>query len=243
MQALSPIGAATRQASVLIIEDAPEFRQILESILTGEGYLVHTSEDGASGVDTAKTIDPDVIVLDLGLPGIDGIEVCRRLRTFTNAYVIMLTARDEEVDRLVGLAVGADDYMTKPFSPRELVARIQVLMRRPRMPQLVERDTEPHIRSFGALRIDTLAREVHVDDEELGLTKIEFDLLDTLSGRPNMAFSRQLLLESVWGPMWVGDDHVVDVHIANLRKKIDAQGVRYIKTVRGIGYRLDRQGG
>ncbi len=224
-------------ASVLVVEDAPEFRQMLEAVLAREGYEVVVAPDGEQGLELAEEAEPTVVVLDLGLPGIDGIEVCRRLRTFSDAYVVMLTARDEEVDRLVGLAVGADDYMVKPFSPRELVARIQAMLRRPRSVGTGPADGDR--REVGDLRVDLLAREVHVGDAEVSPTRIEFDLLAALIGRPDMVFSRQMLLEQVWGPTWVGDDHVVDVHIANLRRKIDLDGRSHIKTVRGVGYRLD----
>ncbi len=194
--------------------------------------------DGIVALERAREINPDVIILDVGLPGMDGVSVCRELRTFTDAYVIMLTARDEEVDRLVGLAVGADDYMTKPFSARELVARVQTVLRRPRAAsaQTTTVATDGAI-ELGDVRLDRLAREVLVDGESVELTKIEFDLLETLISRPEMVFSRQLLLESVWGDDWYGDDHMISVHVANLRKKLDRRGTKHIKTVRGIGYR------
>ncbi len=176
-------------------------------------------------------------MLDLVLPGIDGLEMCRQLRTFSNAYVIMVTAKAEEVDKLVGLAVGADDYLTKPFSPRELAARIGVLLRRPRHDATAAAASSA-TREIGDLRIDLDAREVSVEETDVSLTRIEFDLLAALSSKPQMVFSRGLLLETVWGPSWFGDDHVVDVHLANLRKKIDRNGVKHIKTVRGVGYRM-----
>ena len=236
MALMSSPGRAAARTTVLVVEDAPEFRQLLDGVLPREEFDVSFAEDGESALEIAAATDPTVVVLDLGLPGIDGVEVCRRLRTFSDAYVIMLTARDDEVDRLVGLAIGADDYMTKPFSGRELVARIQVLLRRPRSAASADPDADR--RRCGDLEIDLLAREVHLDGTEIPLTKIEFDLLATLTGRPQMVFSRQILLEQVWGTNWVGDDHVVDVHIANLRRKIDRGGRSHIKTVRGVGYRL-----
>lgn len=224
--------------SVLVVEDAPEFRQLLDAVLVGEGYDVSVAADGQSALDTARTVDPDVVVLDLGLPDIDGLDVCRRLREFTDAYILMLTARDDEVDRLLGLTTGADDYMTKPFSPRELVARIQVLMRRPRTgaPPAAAPATSGIV--VDDIRIDADSREVEVGGDPVDLTRIEFDLLHTLCERPTMVYGRQLLLERVWGEDWYSDHHVVDVHIANLRKKIDANGTRHIKTVRGVGYRM-----
>ena len=225
--------------SVVVVEDAPEFRQILEAALEREGYDVTFAVTGEEALEIAREVDPTVVVLDIMLPGIDGVEVCRRFRTFSDAYVVMVTTRDEEVDRLVGLAVGADDYVTKPFSPRELVARIQAMLRRPRggAAAPVGADTGDQ-RVFGDLTLDPLAREVSVGGVEVSLTKIEFDLLTTLSGRPEMVFSREMLLEQVWGHDWLGDGHVVDVHIANLRRKIDLDGRAHIKTVRGVGYRF-----
>lgn len=189
---------------------------------------------GEEGLELLKAFRPEVVVLDVVLPGIDGVEVCRRIRQTSDAYVIMLTARAEEVDKLVGLAVGADDYITKPFSPRELVARIAAMMRRPRSGVEVGKE----VRRFGRLSINSQLREVRWDDEEIPLTKIEFDLLDQISSRSEMVHARQLLLDSVWGTDFVGDDHVVDVHIANLRRKIDRDGVHHLKTIRGVGYRM-----
>src|SRR5262245_3852682 len=221
---------------VLVVEDAPEFLAMLVPLLEGEGYQVRTAADGNTAVDMARSFAPDVIVLDLTLPGKDGLDVCREVRGFSDAYVIMLTARTEEVDRVVGLEVGADDYVTKPFSPRELVARVRAMLRRPR----TATGTTSGTRDFGKLSIDTAGREVKVDGELVKLTKIEFDLLATLSSRPEMVFSRDLLREQVWGPDWFGDDHVVDVHIANLRRKIDAAGCPgFLRTVRGVGYRME----
>jgi DNA-binding response OmpR family regulator len=230
---------STQKTTVLVVEDAPEFRQMVEAIFEREeAYVVESCADGIVALERAREINPDVIILDVGLPGMDGVSVCRELRTFTDAYVIMLTARDEEVDRLVGLAVGADDYMTKPFSARELVARVQTVLRRPRAASAPTTTvaTDSAI-ELGDVRLDRLAREVLVDGESVELTKIEFDLLETLISRPEMVFSRQLLLESVWGDDWYGDDHMISVHVANLRKKLDRRGTKHIKTVRGIGYR------
>jgi DNA-binding response OmpR family regulator len=163
--------------------------------------------------------------------------VCRRLRTFTDAYVVMLTGRQEEIDKLIGLSVGADDYVTKPFSPRELVARIRAMLRRPRAAR-----AGAGVRlTLGDLVIDTGAREVHVDGREVELTRIEFDLLSAMAERPRVALTREQLLQLVWGPGWFGDDHVVDVHVSKLRQKLgdDPSAPRYVKTVRGVGYRLE----
>jgi len=179
-------------------------------------------------------MDPVVIILDLVLPDVDGMDLCAEFRKFTDAYIIMVTSRSDEVDKLVGLAAGADDYITKPFSNRELVARVGVLLRRPRTLGA----GESAIRDFGDLVVDVDAREVSVDGEPVDLTKIEFDILDALTIDAKVVRSRESLLEHVWGPNWVGDTHVIDVHLANLRKKIDRNGTKHIKTIRGVGYRF-----
>jgi DNA-binding response OmpR family regulator len=165
--------------------------------------------------------------------------VCRQLRTFSDAYVIMLTARSEEVDKLIGLSVGADDYLTKPFSPRELVARVKVMLRRPRTGTAGTAAGEG-VRRFGALAVDPQSREVHLDGVPVELTRTEFDILDTLSARPRLAFTRAQLIEAVWGGGWVGDEHLVDVHIGHIRRKLDDDPAnpRYVLTVRGVGYRM-----
>lgn len=233
----------TRSNRVLIVDDAPEMVQIIEATLGDDLYELMTATTGLDALVAARSFDPDVVILDVGLPGMDGIEVCRELRSFTDAYIIMLTGRSDEIDRLVGLSVGADDYMTKPFSIRELALRVQVLLRRPRGGLRTEPDdtgaaTEEIV--VGQLRINLPAWEVRRGNELIPLTKIEFDLLATLAQRPEMVYSRQLLVETVWGDDWYGDDHMVSVHVANLRKKIDVDGeVSHIRTIRGVGYRLN----
>ena len=226
----------------MVVEDEVALAGVLGSYLEREGFEVHLCYDGPAAVGLAREVDPDVVVLDLGLPGLDGIEVCRQLRTFSDAYVVMLTARDDEVDKLIGLSVGADDYMTKPFSPRELVARVHALLRRPRHTRSLGAtpDDGPVLRRFGALSIDLLGREVWLEGEPVSLTRIEFDLLAALSERPKMAFSRRQLIDQVWGPTWVGDEHLVDVHIGHLRYKLtdEAATSKFVRTVRGIGYRM-----
>jgi Response regulators consisting of a CheY-like receiver domain and a winged-helix DNA-binding domain len=220
------------------VDDEPSLIRVVAGYLENEGFVVTTAADGEQALAAARSDPPDVVVLDLMLPGIDGIEVCRQLRTFTDAYVIMLTARSDEVDTLIGLSVGADDYMTKPFSPRELTARIRGLLRRPRMN--APAGTDPQVRTIGDLRLDTQSREVQVGPNPVELTRIEFDLLDALTERPNLAYTRHQLIERVWGPGWVGDDHLVDIHIAHIRAKLgdDLATPRFVLTVRGVGYRM-----
>jgi DNA-binding response OmpR family regulator len=219
----------------LVVDDEPPLVRLVSAYLEREGFSVSTAADGEEALRLARERQPDVVVLDLMLPGIDGIEVCRRIRTFSDAYIVMLTARAEEVDRIVGLSTGADDYVTKPFSPGELVARIRAMLRRPRGAQAAA-----EARRLGDLTIDPLAREVTRDGRPIALTRLEFDLLDALSERPNVALTRGQLLERVWGPTWFGDEHVVDVHVANLRRKLDDDpgAPRYVLTLRGVGYRL-----
>ncbi len=230
----SPV-AGSRLIDVLVVDDTPECQELLAAAVRHDGYRVHVAGTGTEALDLLDEVEPDVVLLDLILPGMDGLEVCRRIRAVSDVYIIMVTAKATELDKVVGLAVGADDYLTKPFSAAELVARIGAMLRRPRLgvPLL-----ESTARRFDALTIDPAAREVRFDGVDVGLTRIEFELLATLTERPRTVFSRPMLIEAVWGPNWVGDDHLVDVHIANLRKKIDRSGVRHIKTIRGIGYRM-----
>lgn len=225
---------------VLVVDDEESLAKVVASYLQRDGHEVVCAFDGPAALDAARRDRPDVVVLDLGLPGLDGVEVCRQLRTFSDCYVVMLTARSDEVDKLVGLGVGADDYLTKPFSPRELVARVRVMLRRPRTGPAVGQVGDEPPRVFGPLRVDVTAREVHVDGVPADLTRTEFDLLGVLSARPRMAFSRRQLIEAVWGEGWVGDEHLVDVHVGHLRRKLgdDPAAPRFIRTVRGVGYRM-----
>jgi DNA-binding response OmpR family regulator len=221
----------------LVVDDEPPLVKVVSRYLEREGFQVATAGDGERAVALAHEFEPDVIVLDLMLPGIDGIEACRQIRTFSDAYIVMLTARVEEIDRIVGLSTGADDYVTKPFSPGELTARVRAMLRRPRGGRA---QPAAGTRRFGDLEIDPRAREVRVAGQPVELTKIEFDLLDALSADPRVVFSRERLLERVWGGEWFGDDHVVDVHIGNLRAKLsdDPRHPRYVRTIRGVGYRM-----
>jgi len=222
---------------VVVVDDEVPLVQLVTRYLEREGYRVYPAHEGHQALEVIERVEPDVIVLDLMLPGVDGLEIARQVRTFSDAYILMLTAKADEVDRIVGLSVGADDYLTKPFSPRELVARVQAMLRRPR----VDRDEPPTgVRRFGGLEIDSGAREVHVDEELVDLTRIEFDLLDTLSREPRVVFSLEQLLDRVWGSSEYRDGHVVAVHVANLRGKLgdDPDDARYVRTVRGVGYRM-----
>ena len=216
---------------ILIVDDEPPIQDLVRGYLEREGYDTQSAADGPTAIALARDGPFDVIVLDVMLPGLDGIEVCRQVRTFSDAYVLMLTARSEEMDKLVGLAVGADDYLTKPFSPRELVARVKALLRRPRSVAVAQPIT--------GLVVDPARRRVTLDGQELDLTRTEFDLLAVLVRDPGVVVQRAALLEAVWGPDY-DDDHLIDVHIANLRRKLGdrADAPRFIETVRGVGYRI-----
>jgi DNA-binding response OmpR family regulator len=223
---------------VLVVDDERNLVNLLRGYLEREGFEVYEALDGVTALEVARRIDPELVVLDWMLPGIDGTRVLSELRRFSDAYVIMLTARSEEVDKIVGLSAGADDYLTKPFSPGELMARIRAMLRRPRGGAGgAEAPLE-----FGDLVVDPGRREVRLRGEEVGLTALEFDLLCALASRPGLVFTRGQLLERVWGESYFGGDHVVDVHVANLRKKIedDPSNPRYVQTVRGVGYRFVR---
>jgi two-component system alkaline phosphatase synthesis response regulator PhoP len=216
---------------ILVVDDEPGILKLVTSYLKKEGYQVYTATDGPGALKAARAFKPDLIVLDIMLPGMDGIEVLTRLRRESDVYVIMLTAKTEETDRVVGLTVGADDYVTKPFSPRELVARVKAALRRIRSAA----QPENGVLAFRRIRIDAGARRVWVDEQEVELTATEFDLLLALAGQPGMVFSRERLLEKVWGHDYFGEIRVVDVHIGHLRQKI---GREFIATVRGVGYRF-----
>ena len=217
------------QVRILVVDDEPPMVELVRGYLAREGWTVLTANDGNEALEVVRTAHPDLVVLDLMLPGLDGVEVCRQLRTFSDAYVVMLTAKSEEIDKLIGLAIGADDYLTKPFSPRELVARIKAILRR-------ARSTLP---SAPGLEVDIGRRMARVDGVILNVTRTEFDILAVLAREPGVVVDRQTLLASVWGPGY-SDDHLVDVHVANLRRKLgdDPEKPRFVETVRGVGYRL-----
>jgi DNA-binding response OmpR family regulator len=231
----------SQRLRVLVVDDETELADVVASYFKREGYVVDRALDGPTAVAKARSGNPDLIVLDLMLPGFDGIEVCRQVRTFSDAYVLMLTARDEEIDKIVGFAVGADDYLVKPFSPRELIARATAILRRPRnQGSATSLPIQARQLHFGKLTIDSDARIVTVDKVAVDLTRTEFDLLEIMAERPKTVFSRRQLLEEVWGGDWYGEIHVVDVHVGHLRKKLINAGMDegIIRTVRGIGYGL-----
>lgn len=220
------------KTKILIVDDEESILNLVSSYLRPEGYVVYTASDGPTGLMAAQAYKPDLVVLDVMLPGMDGIELLTRLRRESDAYVIMLTAKSEETDKIIGLLVGADDYVTKPFSPRELVARIKAALRRIRSGRGVP---EGGVLAFQHVRIDTGSRQVWVDDQLVDLTTTEFDLLRTLVEHHGMVLSREQLLEKIWGFEYYGELRVVDVHIGHIRQKL---GERFIATVRGVGYRF-----
>jgi DNA-binding response OmpR family regulator len=226
---------ASHPPVILVVDDERPLADLVRGYLEREGFEVLVAHDGPSAVTVAQERLPAVIVLDVMLPGFDGLEVCRRVREFADPYVLMLTARGEEIDRVVGLTVGADDYVVKPFSPRELVARVRALLRRPRAVAAGRAAALP-----AGLAIDIPRRDVRVDGGQVTLTATEFSLLAALAREPGVVLGRSALLERVWGPEYAGDDHLLDVHVANLRRKLgdDPGAPRFVETVRGAGYRL-----
>jgi DNA-binding response OmpR family regulator len=234
-------GEARPALRALVVDDEAALADVVASYLDRENFEVTVAHTGTDALELAREIDPEVVVLDLGLPGLDGIEVCRRLRLFSDAYVVMLTARDTEMDTVVGLSVGADDYLTKPFSPRELVARIRAMLRRPRSATVEPRQpAESPPLEFGDLCVDVAGREVRVGGRPVSLTRTEFDVLATLAGRPGLVFSRRQLLDAVWGDSWTGNEQLIDVHVGHLRRKLgdSPAHARHVLTVRGVGYRM-----
>jgi len=228
----------------VVVDDDADIRMLLRDVLEMAGFAVHEASCGNVGIELVRDVRPDLVTLDLGLPDVDGITVCRTIRVFTDAYVLMITARADEIDRLLGLEIGADDFVNKPFSPREVQARVAALFRRPRhLPTGVPAEPvlpEHEVLRHGELEVDVDARMVTLTGAQLELTRIEFDLLATMLGSPRRVWSREMLLRSVWGSDWGSDHHLVEVHVGNLRRKLgdDARTARWIKTVRGVGYRL-----
>ena len=232
------MGEGASPTRVLVVDDEANLVELVQGYLAREGYQVLTAGDGPTALAVTREAQPDLIVLDLMLPGFDGLEVCRRVRQFSDAYILMLTARAEEVDKVLGLSMGADDYLTKPFSPRELVARVKAMLRRPRASTP---EPEPP-RRLGDLIIDAARFEVRKRGQQVVLTARELALLATLAAHPGRVFTRAQLLEKVWGSEFF-DDHVVDVHVGNLRRKLedDPSHPRWVQTVRGVGYRIAEQ--
>ena len=221
--------------TILIIEDEPKVARLARDYLEKNNYRVLIANDGKSGLTTARTEKPDMLVLDLMLPGMDGLDVCRALRRESNIPIIMLTARAEETDRLIGLELGADDYITKPFSPRELVARIRALLRRAK-----GRVYQSGIIRVGEMEINTDNHSVILGGESIHLTRIEFSLLETMARHPGQIFPRAQLLENLHGVAYLGYDRSIDAHIKNLRRKIekDPANPKYILTVYAVGYKF-----
>jgi DNA-binding response OmpR family regulator len=223
---------------VLIIEDDPTVAEVVARYLKREGYSVEVVSDGAAGLSRALAEMPDLIVLDLMLPSLGGLEICRRLRAVAPVPIVMLTARGEEADRITGLELGADDYVAKPFSPRELTARVKAVLRRATGPLPVA--GEQATMRAGDLEVDIRSHEARLDGELVALTAKEFDLLAYLMSHPRRAFRRETLLEAVWG-FSTGDTSTVTVHVRRLRAKIepDPAAPRYVCTVWGVGYRFE----
>ncbi|WP_182526487.1 response regulator transcription factor [Nocardioides dongkuii] len=245
------IGSGTERRA-LVVEDDDDIRALIEYTLATQGFLVTAVDSGAAALEAVALDDPDLITLDLGLPGMDGIETCRRLRAITDAYVVMITARNDPIDRLIGLETGADDFIAKPFDAHELKARVNAMFRRPRRladgpadapvpPSSPPSSPSSHeVLQHGVLRVDVDGRRAFKDSQELSLTRTEFDLLTEMMRSPARVWSRETLLRSVWGTEWASDTHLVEVHVANLRRKLgENKAAKYVRTVRGVGYRME----
>ena len=222
-------------AKILLIDDEPSIHKVVTAYLKAEGFEFLSAMDGQGGLNAARIFKPDIIILDVMLPGMDGIELLANLRRESNVYVIMLTAKSQETDKIVGLSVGADDYLTKPFSPRELIARIKAALRRLQSSNNPAEAASTLI--FPHFRIDPSERRVWVAELLIDLTTVEFDLLLALAQHHGMVLSREQLLEIAWGYDYFGDTRVVDVHIGHVRQKLGED--RFIETIRGVGYRFE----
>ena len=222
-------------AKILVVDDEPSIVNLVTAYLKPEGYEVHTASDGPSGLKAARAFKPDLIILVIMLRGMDGIELLSRLRRESEVYVILLTAKIEETDKVVGLSVGADDYVTKPFSPRELTARVKAAIRR--IQAGAGTGSEMSVLSFRHLHMDVGARIVMMDESPIELTAVEFDLLKALAENRGRVLSREQLLEKVWGGEYFGEMRVVDVHLGHIRQKLGREDL--ITTVRGVGYRFE----
>lgn len=229
---------------ILIVDDEAQLQKTIRAYLEREGYAVESAMDGGEALAVAAAFQPDLVILDVMLPGLGGFAVLETLRRQSEVYVLMLTARAEEIDKVMGLTLGADDYMTKPFSPRELVARVRAILRRGRNIAGDDVLTDETALTFSRLRLDTAAHRVWKDGREIELTPIEYDLLHTLARHVGHVLSREQLIEHVWGYDYYGDDRVIDTHIRRLRRKIEDDPATpvIVVTVRGAGYRFDRIG-
>ncbi|WP_089101524.1 response regulator transcription factor [Streptomyces hyaluromycini] len=226
---------------VLVVDDEPKIRMTVRGYLEADGFEVLEAPDGPSGLQAVTRDRPDLVVLDVMLPGLDGFQVLRRIRQSSQVPVIMLTARDEEVDRLIGFTTGSDDYVTKPFSPRELALRVRAILRRAESGPGAEQDAADGTLNFEGLTIDPSTRTVLVDgDRTAELSALDFDLLIAMARAPGRVFTRRGLLAQVWGEDFFGDERVVDVHIRTLRRALcdDANAPRFVGTVRNVGYRF-----
>lgn len=228
---------------ILVIEDEEGIIHLLNLYLRDAGYSVVAARDGADGLAMHAREHPDLVILDIMLPALDGFEVCRRIRSWSRTPVLMLTARGDEDDRIQGLELGADDYLVKPFSPRELVSRVRAILRRVAGQEsgtVHASAQERSVHTFPGLSVDILARRVEVMKTEVMVTPTEFDLLALLAQAPGRVFTREVLMNKIWGYDYYGDGHIIDVHISALRKKIEASGdYRYIKTVWRVGYKFE----
>jgi DNA-binding response OmpR family regulator len=225
------------EQTVLVVDDEEAIAEAVQARLESEGYRVVVAADGPEAIEAHREHQPDLVVLDLMLPGMDGLEVCKRLQRDRWTPVLMLTAKTEEADKVAGFAVGADDYLTKPFSLRELAVRVRAILRRVERIQSVQAQDDGPIELHG-LRIDGARRRVDVDDEEIGLTPLEFEILLTLAREPGVVLSRDQLMDRVWGYRDYAGGRVVDSHVARIRRKLgeDGNDPRFIRTVHGVGY-------
>jgi len=238
-------GVDVEPTTILLVEDESRISELVRTFLVDRGYTVYRATDGNQALELWREVRPDALILDIMIPGCDGMKVCRAIRRESNVPIIMLTARSEEIDKLLGLELGADDYVTKPFSVRELEARLRAVLRRFQAagdsPSHPTQKDDGELLKFGALAIDQTGQRVWRNEEEIRLTPTEFRLLVTLASNPGRVFSRMQLLDSAFGEAYVGYERSVDTHISNLRKKLEpeADSPRYISTVHGFGYRFD----
>lgn len=229
------------KGEILIVDDEPGIVRLISMYLEREGFTTMSAGTGAEALDVVGHNSPSLVILDIMLPDMDGWEVCRDIRRTSDVPIIMLTARESDEDKIVGLEIGADDYVTKPFVPREIVARVKAILRRARPP--APQESNGDLLDFGALTIDTAKREVKLNGETITLRAKEYDLLVELARRPGVVFSREKLLQDVWGYDFYGDSGTIDVHVRRLRAKLndDSSKPRFIETVWGVGYRLKEQ--